>query len=60
LPFGPGAAFLLFQLVSGRFKAPSVILIWKLPLGKWAEVFGDNTIAAAMVGWLAHYPKFSP
>jgi DNA replication protein DnaC len=57
LPFEPDAANLFFQLVSSRYENASVILTSNLPFGRWAEVFGDQTIAAAMIDRLVHHAE---
>ncbi len=54
LPFAAAAANLLSQLVSSRYEPASVILTSNLPFGRWGEVFGDQTIAAAMIDRLVH------
>ncbi len=57
LPFDADAANLFFQLVSSRYENASVILTSNLPFGRWAEVFGDQTIAAAMIDRLVHHAE---
>lgn len=57
LPFEPDAANLFFQLVSSRYEHASVILTSNLPFGRWGEVFGDQTIAAAMIDRLVHHAE---
>src|SRR5204862_4243680 len=43
------AANLFFQLVSSRYERASVIVTSNKPFGRWGEVFGDATVAAAMI-----------
>jgi DNA replication protein DnaC len=57
LRFEPDAANLFFQLVSSRYENASIILTSNLPFARWAEVFGDQTIAAAMIDWLGHHAE---
>lgn len=55
LPFAPDAANLFFQLVSSRYEHASLILTSNLPFGRWGDVFGDQTIAAAMIDRIVHH-----
>ncbi|MFF8829417.1 IS21-like element helper ATPase IstB [Streptomyces sp. NPDC015131] len=56
-PFEPGAARLLFRLVSHRYERASLIVTGNRPLGQWDEVFGDAATAAATVDRLAHHAE---
>ncbi|MEU5930203.1 molybdopterin cofactor-binding domain-containing protein [Streptomyces antimycoticus] len=49
IPFGSEAANLFFQLISNRYERASVIVTSNKPFGRWGEVFGDETVAAAMI-----------
>jgi DNA replication protein DnaC len=51
----PEAANLFFQLVSGRYERASLIVTSNKPFGRWGEVFGDDTVAAAMIDRLVHH-----
>ena len=55
LPFEPEAANLFFQLVSNRYERASVIVTSNKAFGRWGEVFGDDTVAAAMIDRLVHH-----
>jgi DNA replication protein DnaC len=55
IPFEPEAANLFFQLVSARYERASLIVTSNKPFGRWGEVFGDDTIAAAMIDRLVHH-----
>ena len=55
LPFEPEAANLFFQLISSRYERASVIVTSNKPFGRWGEVFGDDTVAAAMIDRLVHH-----
>ncbi|MEV5012863.1 IS21-like element helper ATPase IstB, partial [Streptomyces sp. NPDC055692] len=55
IPFEPEAANLFFQLISGRYERASVIVTSNKPFGRWGEVFGDDTVAAAMIDRLVHH-----
>lgn len=48
-PFEVQAANLFFQLVSNRYERSSLIVTSNKPFGRWGEVFGDDTVAAAMI-----------
>jgi hypothetical protein len=54
-PFEAEAANVLFQLVSAHYERASVIVISNKPFGRWGEVFGRATVAAAMIDRLAHH-----
>ena len=55
LPFAHDAANLFFQLVSTRYEHASLILTSNLPFAKWGDVFGDATVAAAMIDRIVHH-----
>lgn len=57
IPFEPEAANLFFQLVSSRYERASVIVTSNRPFGRWGEVFGDATVAAAMIDRLVHHAE---
>lgn len=55
LPFEQDAANLFFQLVSSRYEHASLILTSNLPFSGWGGVFGDQAVAAAMIGRIVHH-----
>lgn len=55
IPFEAEAANLFFQLVSARYERASLIVTSNKPFGRWGEVFGDDTVAAAMIDRLVHH-----
>lgn len=57
VPFEADAANLFFQLVSSRYERASVIVTSNKPFGRWGEVFGDATVAAAMIDRLVHHAE---
>jgi DNA replication protein DnaC len=57
IPFEAEAANLFFQLVSSRYERASVIVTSNKPFGRWGEVFGDETVAAAMIDRLVHHAE---
>jgi hypothetical protein len=48
---------LFFQLVSARYEHASMIATSNKPFGRWGEVFGDDTVAAAMIDRLVHHAE---
>jgi DNA replication protein DnaC len=60
IPFEPEAANLFFQLVSARYERASLIVTSNKPFGRWAEVFGDDIVAAAMIDRLVHHAEVLP
>ena len=57
IPFEAEAANLFFQLVSSRYERASLIVTSNKPFGRWGEVFGDDTVAAAMIDRLVHHAE---
>jgi DNA replication protein DnaC len=57
IPFEAEAANLFFQLISARYERFSVIVTSNKPFGRWGEVFGDATVAAAMIDRLVHHAE---
>ncbi|WP_438856517.1 IS21-like element helper ATPase IstB [Agromyces sp. M3QZ16-3] len=57
LPFEQDAANLFFQLVSSRYEHASLILTSNLPFSGWGGVFGDQTVAAAMIDRIVHHAE---
>src|SRR6058998_1984920 len=57
IPFEAEAANLFFQLISSRYERASVIVTSNKPFGRWGEVFGDDTVAAAMIDRLVHHAE---
>lgn len=55
IPFEPEAANLFFQLVSTRYEKSSIILTSNLPFSRWGQVFGEVTIASAMIDRIVHH-----
>ncbi|MGD0875944.1 MAG: ATP-binding protein [Acidimicrobiales bacterium] len=48
---------LFFQLVSSRYERASVIVNSNKAFSRWGEVFGDDTVAAAMIDRLVHHAE---
>jgi len=57
IPFQGEAANLFFQLVSSRYERASVIVNSNKAFSQWGEVFGDDTVAAAMIDRLVHHAE---
>lgn len=57
LPFEREAANLVFQLVASRYERASLIVNSNKAFGRWGEVFGDSTLAAAMIDRLVHHAE---
>jgi DNA replication protein DnaC len=51
--FEPEATNLSFRLASARYERASLIVTSTKSLSRWGEVFGDDTIAAAIIDWIA-------
>src|ERR1044072_3692495 len=57
IPFEPEAANLFFQFISGPYEHASVIVTSNKPFGRCGEVFGDDTVAAAMIDRLVPHAE---
>jgi DNA replication protein DnaC len=57
IPFDPQAANLMFMLVSRRYERASLIVTSNKPFSAWGEIFGDDTVATAMVDRLVHHAE---
>ena len=57
IPFDQDAANLFFQLVASRYEHASLILTSNLSFGRWGEVFGDQTVASAMIDPIVHHAE---
>jgi len=55
LPLDEVGANLLFQLISARYEKGSVILTSNKSYGQWGSIFGETTIAAALLDRLLHH-----
>ena len=55
IPFDTQAANLFFRLVSTRYEKSSIILTSNLPFSRWGQVFGEATIASAMIDRIVHH-----
>lgn len=55
LPLERATANLFFQLVARRYERGSILLTTNQPVTDWGHVFGDETIAAAVLDRLLHH-----
>jgi len=55
LPINTEAANMLFQLINKRYEKASTIITTNKPFAKWGELFGDVTIANAILDRLLHH-----
>lgn len=49
LPFSPNTAHLLFLLVCKRYENKSILLTSNRPVLEWRMIFGDPTVATAIL-----------
>ena len=54
LALPPGAAELVFQVLSERNERASLICTTNLPFGEWTKVFQDARLAKAVVDRITH------
>lgn len=57
IPFDPQAANLMFMLISRRYERASLIVSSNKPFSVWGEIFGDDTVATAMIDRLVHHAE---
>lgn len=57
IPFDQASANLFFQLVASRYEHASLILTSNLPFSRWADIFGDATVASAMIDRIVHHAE---
>ena len=57
IPFQGEAVNLFVQLVSSRYERASVIVSSNKAFSRWGEVFGDDTVASAMIDRLVHHAE---
>ena len=55
LPIDGEGANILFQLINKRYEKHSTIITTNKPFGKWHEIFGDITLANAILDRLLHH-----
>lgn len=57
LPIDRDSANGFFQLVAARYEKRPIILTTNQPLSRWGEVFGDYTLANAIIDRLVHHSQ---
>lgn len=55
LPFSAASSYLMFQLVSRRYKNKSIVVTSNRPPGEWGLIFQDPTAATAILDRLIHH-----
>lgn len=55
LPLDALGANLLFQLISARYEKGSIVLTSNKSYSEWGSIFGETTIAAALLDRLLHH-----
>lgn len=55
LPIDNEGANMLFQLINKRYENHSTIITTNKAFGKWHEIFGDVTLANAILDRLLHH-----
>jgi DNA replication protein DnaC len=55
LPIGTNGANLFFQLVNACYERTAMILTSNRGFGEWAEIFGDQVVATALLDRLLHH-----
>ena len=57
LPIDKDSAHGFFQLVAARYEKRPIILTTNQPLSRWGDVFGDYTLANAIIDRLVHHSQ---
>lgn len=57
IPFSREGAELLFQVLAERYEKGSVMITTNLGFADWTQVFGDQTMTAALLDRLTHKAK---
>jgi len=55
IPFSPIGAQLIFQFCSTLYEWVAMIVTTNLRFADWVQVFGDETLTAALLDWLTHH-----
>lgn len=55
LPLDEVGATLFFQLVSARYERGSILLTSNKSYGEWGQIFGEHTLATAILDRLLHH-----
>lgn len=57
LPIDAEGARLLFQVIADGYEKRSLVLTTNLEFSRWGSVFGDNTMAAAVIDRIVHHGR---
>ena len=57
VPIDAEGARLLFQVISDGYEKRSLILTTNLEFSRWGTVFGDDTMAAAVIDRIVHHGR---
>lgn len=57
LPVDTEGARLLFQIIAEAYETRSLILTTNLEFARWGTVFGDDTMAAAVIDRIVHHGR---
>jgi DNA replication protein DnaC len=60
IPLEAEGANLIFQFVASRYERASIIVTSNKPFARCGEVFGDPSMAAAMIDRLVHHAEVIP
>lgn len=60
VPFSSKGARLLFQVIGDRHEQKSTLITTNLSFDKWPQVFGDDTLTAALLDRLTHRASIIP
>lgn len=57
LPLDADEARLLFQVFADAYERQSVVITTNLEFSRWGSVFGDDQMAAAVIGRIVHHGR---
>lgn len=57
LPLDADGARLLFQVFADAYERQSVVITTNLEFSRWGSVFGDDQMAAAVIGRIVHHGR---
>ena len=59
LPLDADGARLLFQVFADAYERQSVVITTNLEFSRWGSVFGDDQMAAAVIGRIVHHGRLA-
>jgi len=57
LPIDAEGARLLFQVIADGYEQRSLIITTNLEFARWVTIFGDDTMAAAVIDRIVHHGR---